>query len=78
MGVSTPKRRPLGFHLDFANAKRVKSLFKRAGDGFLRGIELFRAPAQFIYIRLPPKSLNRFFRRGARLSDRRVLPLRRA
>ncbi|WP_300601728.1 hypothetical protein, partial [uncultured Rikenella sp.] len=26
-------RRPLGFHLDFANAKRVKSLFKRACDG---------------------------------------------
>ena len=28
---------------------------KRAGDRALRGIELFRAPAQFIYIRLPPK-----------------------
>ena len=28
--------RPLGFHLDFANAKRVKSLFRRAGDGVLR------------------------------------------
>ncbi len=26
-------RRPLGFHLIFANAKRAKSLFKRAGDG---------------------------------------------
>ena len=37
-------------------ANRVKSLFKRAGDGIFA----------------------RSFRRGARLSDRRVLPLRRA
>ncbi len=37
-------RRPLGFHLDFAITKRAKSLFRRAGDGVLRGIEFFRAP----------------------------------
>ena len=39
-------------------AKRAKSLFKRAGDGFLRGIvffarcSLFARLARFIYIRL--------------------------
>ncbi|WP_300681815.1 hypothetical protein, partial [uncultured Rikenella sp.] len=34
-------RRPLGFHLDFAVAKRVKSLFWQAGDGrALNRIEL--------------------------------------
>ncbi len=42
--VAPPRfRRPLGFHLDFANAKRVKSLFRRAGDGFSH-YSLFRAP----------------------------------
>ena len=48
-------RRPLGFHLDFAVAKRVKSLFRRAGDGFLCGIEFFARLARFNYIRLSPK-----------------------
>ncbi|WP_300601783.1 hypothetical protein, partial [uncultured Rikenella sp.] len=41
-------------------AKRAKSLFKRAGDGF-------RAPARFNYFGSPPKELNHFFWRGARL-----------
>ena len=37
-------RRPLGFHLDFANAKRVKSLLRRAGDGFFARAKFFCAP----------------------------------
>ena len=41
MARSTSKRRPLGFHLDFAVAKRVKSLFRRAGDGFRGEIGFF-------------------------------------
>ncbi|WP_300853272.1 hypothetical protein, partial [uncultured Rikenella sp.] len=42
-------------------AKRMKSLFTRAGDRVFaqnrvfRALFLFRAPARFIYIRLPPK-----------------------
>ncbi len=50
-----PSRRPLGFHLDFTDAKRVKSLFTRAGDGGFVEVEVFRAPARFILFRLPPK-----------------------
>ncbi len=34
-------RRPLGFHLDFADAKRAKSPFRRAGDDFLTGSSFF-------------------------------------
>ncbi|WP_294594765.1 hypothetical protein, partial [uncultured Rikenella sp.] len=33
--------RPLGFHLDFADAKRAKSPFRRAGDDFLTGSSFF-------------------------------------
>ncbi|WP_304471408.1 hypothetical protein, partial [uncultured Rikenella sp.] len=52
LDVSTSKRRPLGFHLDFAPAKRVKSLFRRAGDEFLREVHFFARLTRFIYIRL--------------------------
>ncbi len=42
MGMPTPNRRPLGFHFDFAIAKRAKSPFRRAGDGFYaRGSSFF-------------------------------------
>ena len=52
MGMPTPNRRPLGFHFDFAIAKRAKSPFRRAGDGALREVEFFARLARFIYIRL--------------------------
>ena len=45
-----PSRRPLGFHLDFTDAKRVKSLFTRAGDGgFARSRGFSRACAIHLY-----------------------------
>ncbi|WP_304471401.1 hypothetical protein, partial [uncultured Rikenella sp.] len=65
MSVSTPNRRPLGFHLDFAHRKTSEIPFYAGGRRIFRmQIEFFvRAPARFIYIRLPPKQLNRLFRR---------------
>ena len=52
-------RRPLGFHLDFANAKRVKSLLRRAGDGFFARAKFFCAP-----FFVPPKTALRGRRPG--------------
>jgi len=51
MSVSTPNRRPLGFHSILLTAKRVKSLFKRAGDDFLMESSFFTRSSLFARLR---------------------------